>query len=73
LCDEVTEPTILDFDDDILYVQYECFSCGFDVTEGLDVGFHLEYELFSFDPGIPDLLFKLDDNLLYVKYESFFL
>ena len=71
LCDDVTEPTILDFDDDILYAEYQSFSCGFDVIKGLDVGFHLEYESFSFDPIIPDLLFKLDDNLLYVEYESF--
>ena len=47
------------------------FSCGFDVTEGLDVGFHVEYELFSFDPIIPDHLFKLDDNILYVEYKFF--
>ena len=61
----------MDFDDDILYVEYESFSCGFDVTEGLDVGFHVEYESFFFDPIIPDLLFKLDDNFLYVEYEYF--
>jgi len=71
LCDEVTKPTILDFDNDILYAEYESFSCGFDVNEGLDVGFHVEYESFSFDPVIPDLLFKLDGNLLYVEYEFF--
>ena len=65
LCDEITKPTILDFDDDIFYAEYESFSYGFDVTEGLDVGFHVEYESFSFDPIIPDLLFKLDDNILY--------
>jgi len=51
----VTEPTILDFDDDILYAEYESFSYGFDVTEGLDVGFHVEYESLSFDPAIPAL------------------
>jgi len=41
------------------------------LTGGLDVGFHVEYESFSFDPVIPDLLFKLDGNILYVEYESF--
>jgi len=71
LCDEVTEPNILDFNDDILYAEYESFSCGFDVAEGLDVGFNIEYESFSFDPIIPNLVFKLDDNILYVEYESF--
>jgi len=35
------------------------------------VGFHTEYESFSFDSVIPDLLFKLDDNILYVECESF--
>jgi len=71
LCDKVTELTMLDFNDDILYAKYESFSCGFDVTEGLDVGFHVEYESFSFDSVIPDLLFKLDDNILSVEYEYF--
>ena len=61
----------MDFDDNILYAEYESFSCGFDVTEGLDVGFYVEYESFSFDPVIPDFLFKIDDNLLHVGYESF--
>jgi len=61
----------LDFDDDILDAEYESFSYGFNVTEGLDVGFHVEYESFSFDPVIPDLLFNLDDNILYVECESF--
>jgi len=35
------------------------------------VGFHVEYESFSFGPVISDLLFKLDNNILYVEYESF--
>ena len=35
------------------------------------MGFPVEYESFSFDLVIPDLLFKLDDNILYVEYESF--
>jgi len=57
LCDEVTKLTILDFDDDILYVEYESFSCGFDITESLNLCFHVEYESFSFGPIIPALLF----------------
>ena len=34
------------------------------------MGFHVEYESFSFGSVIPDLLFKLDNNILYVEYES---
>ena len=34
---EVIEPTILDFKDDTLSIEYESFSCGFDVNVGLDV------------------------------------
>jgi len=71
LCNKVIELTILDFDDDIFYVEYESFSCQLDVTEGFDVGFHVKHESFSFDPVILDLLFQLDDNILYVEYESF--
>jgi len=71
LHDEVTELTMLDFDDDILYAECESFSYGFDVTEGLDLGSHIEYETFSFEPVIPDLLFKLDENILHIEYESF--
>jgi len=51
LCDEVIEPTILDFDDDIFYAEYKSFSCGFDVTKGVDVDFHIEYESFSLIPS----------------------
>ena len=61
----------MDFDDDILYAEYESFSYEIDVTEGLVVGSHVEYESFSFDSIIPDLLFKFDDNLLCAEYESF--
>jgi len=61
----------LDFDDDILSAEYESFSYGFDATEGLDLGFHVEYEVFSFDSIIPDLLFKLDGNILHMEYEPF--
>ena len=42
-----------------------------DVNEGLDLGSHIEFETFSFDSIIPDLLFKLDENILHIEYESF--
>jgi len=47
-CEEVIEPTILDFDDDILFVEFESFSCGFDIDEGFDEGFCVEYESYFF-------------------------
>lgn len=62
---------MFDFDDDIFSAKYESFSYGLDVTKGLNVDFHVEYESFSFDPVIPDLLFKSDDNILHIEYESF--
>ena len=67
----MTAPTMFDFDDDILCAECESFSCVLDVTEGLDVDFHVEFESFSFDLVIPDLLFKSDDNILHIEYESF--
>ena len=33
---------------------------------------HIEYEAFSFDSFILDVLFKFDDNILPVEYESFY-
>ena len=71
LRDEVTAPTILDFDDDILCAEYEFFSYVLDVTEGLDLGSHVDYESFSFDSNIANLLFNSDDNILQIEYESF--
>ena len=62
LYDEVTESTILDFDDDILSVEYEYFSCGFDVNVSLDVDLCAEYESFSFD--------SVQADCLYVYYKS---
>jgi len=53
----VIEPTTLKFDDDILSIEYESFSCGFDVNVGLDVDLCVEYESFSFEPIPTDLLF----------------
>jgi len=58
LCKEVIEPTVLDFDDDVLFVEYESFSCEFDINECFDEGFYAAYESFSFDPIIPDILFE---------------
>ena len=68
LHDEIPELTMLDFDDDILYAEYDSFSYELDIPKGLDVDFHVEFESFSFDPIIPDLLIKLDDNILHVEY-----
>jgi len=51
---EVIEPTILEYNDDILYVEYELFSCGFDINESFDA----EYESFSFDPIQTNFIFK---------------
>jgi len=36
-CEEVIEPTKLELHDDILSIEYESFSCGFDVNASLDV------------------------------------
>jgi len=55
---EVIEPTILDFNDGILSIEYESFSCVFDVNVGLDVDLSTEYESFSFNPIQTDLLFE---------------
>ena len=71
LHDEIPELTMFDFDGDVLCAQYESFSFKFDVTKGLDVGFHVEFESFSFDPIIPDLMFKFDDNVLHIEYDFF--
>ena len=52
----MVEPTNLEFDDDIIYVEYEYFSYGLDENEALDVGFCVRYKSFSFDPIISDLI-----------------
>jgi len=57
-CQELVEPTNLDLDDAILYVEYESFSCEFDINKSLDECFYVEYESFSFDPISTDLLFE---------------
>jgi len=48
----------LEFDIDIFSIECEYFSCGFDINEGLDEGFCVEYESFSFDPIITALPFE---------------
>ena len=39
-------------------MEYEYLSCGLEVKESFDEGFCVEYESFSFDPIISDLLFE---------------
>ena len=46
----------MEINDDILSIEYESFSCGFDVNVGLDVNLCAEYESFSFDPIHPSFL-----------------
>jgi len=54
----------LKFNDDVLSIEYESFSCGFDVNVGLNENL-AEYEYFSFVPIHPDFLFESH------KYELF--
>jgi len=54
--EEEDDPTNLEFHADILFVEYESFSCELNVNIGLDVDLCAEYESFSFNPIIPDLL-----------------
>jgi len=56
--EEQMEPTNVEFNDDILSMEYEAFLCEFDVNVGLDVDLCVEYESFSFDPIITGLLFE---------------
>ena len=66
---EVLEPTKLEFNDDILSIEYESFSCVLDVNVGLDVDLCAEYEFFSFDPIQTDLLFESCKSKL-VEFET---
>jgi len=66
----------LDFDDDILFVEYEYFSCGFDIDESFDEDFYGEYESFSFDLIHIDFLFESyksefikSDNLIVANFD----
>ena len=66
-CEETLEPSRLEFSNDILSIEYEYFSCGFDVNVDLDVDLCAEYESFPFDPIRIDLLFE---NCKYKFVES---
>ena len=59
-CEEDVEPTAFEFNDDILYAEYESFLYGLDldVNVGLDVDLCAAYESFSFNPIQPDFLFE---------------
>jgi len=50
------EPTKLEFNDDILSIEYESFACGFHDNGSFDEGFCLEYEYLLFEPITIDLL-----------------
>ena len=50
-CEEKIEPTILDFDDDVLSIENESFLCGFDVNVSLDVDLCAEYASFLLTPS----------------------
>ena len=57
-CEEEVTPNKLEFNDDILSIEHESFSCGFDVNVGLDVNLCAEYEYFSFALIHLDFLFE---------------
>jgi len=57
-CEEEDEPTNLEFNNDILSIEYDSFSHGFEINKSLDEGFYVEYESFSFDPIVTDILFE---------------
>jgi len=48
----------LQFNDDILSIEYEYFSYEFDATVGLDVNLRAKYESFSFDPIQTNFFFE---------------
>jgi len=68
-CVKILKATRLDFSNDILSIEYEYFSCGFDVNVGLDVDLCAECESFSFDPIRIDLLFGHCESE-FVEFES---
>jgi len=70
LLEKEVESTNLEFDDHILFVEYEYFSWGFDINESFDEGFCVEYESFSFDPIIMDILFESSKSK-FVESETF--
>ena len=50
-------------------MKYESFSCEFDRNEGLEVDISVEYESFSFDPIITDILFE-SRKFEFIKFET---
>ena len=50
------EPPTLKYEDDIFSIEYESFSYGRDDNKGLDVGFCVQYESFSFDPILSNFI-----------------
>ena len=68
-CEEVVEPINLEYDENILCVEYESFACGFDINESFDKGFCIECESFSFDPIITPLSFESHKSK-FVKSEN---
>ena len=66
----------MDFDDDILLVEHESFSCVFDIDESFDEDFYAKYESFPFDPIQIDFLFEscksklvASDNLVITNFD----
>jgi len=58
-CEVEDEPITLEYDDDIFSIEYKSFSHGLDDDEGLNVGFYVEYESFSFDPPLLTIFLSL--------------
>ena len=63
-CEEKVKLTTLEFNDDILSVEYESFSCEFNFDENFDEGFCVEYESLFFNRLIPPESFP-------IEYDSF--
>ena len=72
---DVIEPTTLKSNDDILSIEYESFSYGFDVNMSLDVDLCAEYESFPFNSIQTNILFETckfeaieSDNLVIMNF-----
>ena len=48
--DPIIPDLLFELDDNILSVEYEYFSCEFDIHENSDDGVYADYESFSCDP-----------------------
>ena len=62
LHDEIPELTMFDFDDNILHVECESFSCEFETHASSNDGFCADCESFSFDSFQTDFLFEFDKS-----------